>query len=194
VTPTESDRQYEVIDMLISGHSWLRDRYARRALVLNVSLLGCVVLLNACVFIGDETLKMLVAYPSAARVGLGFFSVAVFFVSLVEFRLDWKGKAVRHGEAIAKLGALKLEYRDAYKEHHGQDEATNARLFEEYSRVTREVVEIPDAAFNAAKSRHLLKKELSKESSRHPLVPLWILRLRLRWRGIRGLCDKETGK
>ena len=194
MTQEESNRQYEVIDMLLTGHSWLRDRYARWALILNLCLLGSVVLLNACVFIGDDTLRILVQSPEAAKFVIGVFSIIVFFVSLVEYRLDWKGKSVLHEDAAKKLTSLKLEYRNAYDEFHGTDEETNLQLTKKYERVQEDMVKIPDSLFNAAKSRHLLKKELSKQLNKHPFAPLWSLRLRLRWKGLTGLTGEENCK
>ena len=50
----ENERQYSVIDQMLSMHSSLRDKYKRRALLLNLALLLVSVFLCAFVFADEK--------------------------------------------------------------------------------------------------------------------------------------------
>ena len=128
----ENERQYRIVDQMLSMHATLRERYARRARLLSVCLIAASILLCAFVFASDNVLTILGLQPDAARVGLGLVSVAVLILSIIELRVDWKGVADRHTHAASILAGLKAEYRKVYSEAKGSNEETNARLGHEF--------------------------------------------------------------
>src|SRR5260370_37442080 len=108
---TEVERQYRVVDQLISMHSRLRDNCDRSARNLNHGLLVAAIFLNACVFIDDRLLVQIGIDPSLGKIGIGLGSVALLALTIVEVRLDLAGSARKHQEAVVKLSRLKLLYR-----------------------------------------------------------------------------------
>ena len=74
MTADENERQYRIIDQLLTAHAVLRDRYARRARLLSVSALALSVALNGFVFANDEVLKLIFrGHVHNAKIGLGSF-------------------------------------------------------------------------------------------------------------------------
>lgn len=91
---SENDRQYDVLDQMLTAHALLRDRYAWRALWLNICLLATAIALNAFVFAGDDVLvAMFGAKPEHVKMGLGIASVVAMILSIMALRVDWSGAA-----------------------------------------------------------------------------------------------------
>jgi hypothetical protein len=163
-------------------HASLRDQWALKALCLNVCLLVASSFLCAFVF---ADLSVFGVTPDASRIALGLLSIATFSLSLVELRVDWKGKATLHNDAVKKLSALKNEYRQSYSRFKGCDREENDRLSEEYSKVLTDIISVPEAQFLSLKAEYLSKVELSRLISRYPGVPLGLLRLKLMFHSMR---------
>ena len=87
-TKQENDRQYELTDQLLSMHASLRDKYERRALLLNTTLVAISLFLSVFAFVGDEVLVSLGYRPPIARFFFGFSAVIVLILSITEFRVD----------------------------------------------------------------------------------------------------------
>lgn len=181
----ESERQYSVIDQLLTMHSVLRDRMNRRAFWLNTALVGFSLLVTAFVFVGDDVLRTLSFEPAIARFILGVAAVLLLVCSITEFRVDWRSVAGKHAEAASRLGALKAKYRKEFAETRGDDATTNARLTSEYDSVMASLPAIPDRWFNVLKAEHQFKRLLSERITQCPKTPTWFLRLKLRIEGIR---------
>jgi hypothetical protein len=90
MTPEELNRQARVVDQMLSMHSALRDRYARRAKWLTLGVLGCSVILCTVTFLPDDALAFMRVSPFASRVIVGVFSSLVFFLSLVDLCVAWE--------------------------------------------------------------------------------------------------------
>lgn len=191
----EFERQYRVIDQMLTMHSSLRDRMERRAFWLNTSLLALSVFLTVFAFVGDEVFQALGLESSVTRFVLGVVSVAVLIISITEFRVDWKSVAARHADAAKRLGDLKAQYRQALAASREGDVGGSEleRLTREYQRITNSLVPIPDRWFNALKSEHLFKQLLSKTISEYPKTPVWFLRLRLRLEGFQEAWHGKKG-
>ena len=104
-------RETRVIDMMLSMHSRLRDRYIRRALVLDLLILSGSVVLCAAVLLDPQYSRVIRLTPDAVRVALACVSIAIFILSLVSLRADWKGIAGRHQQACVALFELKAKCR-----------------------------------------------------------------------------------
>src|SRR5438270_8585507 len=113
MTPLEPElaRRRRVVDMMLTAHSILRDRYSVRSTALDVAILGLSVLLCLTTFLDPAVLRIAHVSEGAAHITLGFSSAAVFFLALVQLRVDWKARAVEHQRACEKLARLKADYR-----------------------------------------------------------------------------------
>ena len=181
----ENERQYKVIDQMVSAHSIKHDQYRTRARFLNLSLLGVSVLLSALVFAGNEVLDFFGITANGARFSIGLASISVFFLSLVEFRVDWAGLAARHGEAVRSLANLKMKYRRLYSSAEHDAPARLQELTQEYELTTGQVCPILEKEFNRLKGAHTFKRLLSQQIGKHPKAPPPLLSLKLRLQGIR---------
>lgn len=184
-TKEENNRQYDVLDQILTMQSSYRDRMERRAFWLNTALIAFSFLLCVFAFIGDDVLRAVRLDPAMTRFALGMTAVLVLICSITEFRVDWRSVAGRHGEAASRLAALKAKYRKSFDETGGNDPKKNARLTSEYNKIMNSLPVIPDRWFNRLKAEHRFKRLLSERLSQCPKAPTWYLRLQLRWEGIR---------
>ena len=181
----ENERQYESIDQLLSMHSSLRDRYFRRAFLLNTSLISVSLFLCVISFVGDDLLVTLGYNPSITRFLIGLTAVVVLVISITEFRVDWRGTGSRHDEAVKLLAGLKAEFRKAYEKYSGNKLEVNNKLTTEYDKTMAILLPIPEKDFARMKSNHQFKRELSYRISLYPKAPHLYLRIQLRLEGIR---------
>ena len=189
---SENNRQYRVIDQMLSMHSSLRDGYRTKALIMSCALLTSGVVLNACVFIDDATLTALGLKPGNSKVAIGLASIAVFLISIVELRVDWGGKASIHKRAVERLSNLKAKYRQHFDPANKNDPIPDHELNSDYERVLADLQPIPEAVFNRLKHRHLKKKLLSDMISKNPGAPLFLIKFKFFWQAVRKLVkDKE---
>ena len=163
----------------------LRDSYDRKATWLSIFLLVSSGFLCVFVFVDENVFKVLGLDPSVANVGIGLTSIFLLVLSIVEFRVDWNGKAGRHDEAVKELKNLKSLYRDSYSKFQGLDEESNKRLSREFNEFQRRITPIPESKFAQLKAGHLYKMQLSQCISANPRTPLWYLKLKLRVDGTR---------
>ena len=183
---TEFERQYRVIDQLVSMHSMLRDRYGRLALALNTLLV--LVSFGLCVltFVGDEILVNAGQNPVLARLVVGLVAAVILALSITEFRVDWRARSTRHADAATRLSEVKGEYRRVWAESERVEAGEARQLSRLYETTSQDVVEVPERLFNRLKGKHVFKRMLSEETSAHPKAPHWFLWMRLRSEGIVG--------
>lgn len=180
----ENERQYRIIDQMLTMHSSFRDRMERRAFWLNTVLIASSVFLTVFAFVGDDLLRAIGLDPAMTRFILGLIAVVVLICAITEFRVDWRTVAGRHGEAVSRLAGLKAKYRKAHTETAGDVPKKNLRLTTDYDKVMSSLPSIPDRWFNRLKAEHQFKRILSERISLCPKAPKWYLWLQLRREGI----------
>jgi len=184
-TKEENERQYRVVDQMLTMHSLLRDRMERRAFWLNTALIASSLFLTVFTFVGDDLLRALNLDPTLTRFVLGLVAVVVLICSITEFRVDWRSVAGRHAEAVSRLSRMKAIYRQLFTDTGGNDPTTNEKLTSECDNMMSNIATIPDRWFNALKAEHQFKRLLSERISQRPKTPIWFLRLQLRIEGIK---------
>lgn len=184
-TKQENERQYGIIDQMLTMHSSYRDRMELRAFWLNTSLVALSLFLAVFAFVGDDLLRVLGSDPAIARLVLGLAAVVVLICSITEFRVDWRFVAGGHAKAVSMLAAMKAKYRKSFTETEGNDPKKNARLTSEYDKTMSILPAIPDRWFNKLKAEHQFKRLLSERISLCPKAPKWYLWCQLRLEGIR---------
>ena len=186
----ENERQYRIIDQLMTSHAVLRDRYGRRAGILNLSLLSLAIALNGFVFASDDILRSIFRERAgAAKATLGIISIALLVLSIVELRVDWEGQSRSHSEAVGRLSRLKAKYRETHAKKDGDsfDELTR-----DYASTMEALPPIPERSFTRLKAHHEFKRRLSQEISKHPGVPAILLSVRLRWNAWHNLGSSQN--
>jgi hypothetical protein len=195
ISAKELSRQFRVLSQMLSMHAVLRDRYSRRALLIDILLLGCSVVFCATTFARDDLFIQLGMSPNNIRYLLGIASVIAFFASLVTLRADWKGKAACHREAFQKLGTVHSKFREFRQSDGLWPQDHMPELHHAYWEAMNNTVEIPDRLFVRLKNRHLKKVEISRISNSAPGCPLFLLRLILLKRSIsRAFSKREPTK
>jgi hypothetical protein len=181
----ELTRQYRVARQSLAMHTMLRDRFTRLATVVDVVILTCSVIICAVRFARDDLFARFGLSASAMRDLVGFASVAVFILSIIALRVDWKARSANHREAVRKLTSLVAQYRSTKL---GEDAWLPARAEElqmMYWEAMDNVVPIPSRQFAKLKARYLRGVEVSKMLDSRPGCPVWVLRTVLLYRSIR---------
>ena len=172
-----------IVDMLLSMHSHLRDRYSRRGLWLDVAILAGSVVLCTVTFLDPALLRWAGVSKESFRLVAGAVSALLFILSLVMLRVDWKEAAGRHARAVALLGELKERGRAA--RGNDPDDSAVFDFIRAYDAVMKTVPPVPDHEFPKLKAYHLRKRALSEALDDAPHTPMWLLKLRLMGRDSR---------
>jgi len=150
----EVERRHNVVDMMLSMHSMLRDRYARYAAILDLVIFGGSAVLTATTLLDPHILAYLHVSDNGARIVLGIASTLVFFLSILSLRVDWKGESAKHRKAGTVLSALKARARLLGT---SPTEAEVTDYFRLYDFAMAGIEPIAERHFLALKARHRRK-------------------------------------
>jgi len=176
----ELKHHFRIIDMMLTMHSILRDRYQRRAFTADLLVLSSSIILCVVQFLDTDILKTLHIDPKTAQIAGGVSSIFILLVSLVSVMVNWSKKAEKHSHAVGELSRLKAQCREIIKSDTAEDNDKRSReKNKECACVLQNVEPIPDRKFNKLKALHKRKVELSKMVDAHPGCPLFLLRLKL---------------
>lgn len=178
----ELSRMFRVADMLVTCHAILRDNFARRSLLLDIFILSCAAWLTAMSFVDPQVVAVLVPVSIAPQIAIGLVALAIFILSLIQLKVDWKGRSALHGRAAAVYGDLKSELGTLLANANEVDDRQFAAIREKYVLIGRETIPIPDSRFTRLKQKHKLKIEISKFIDQHPAANIFVLKCRLWWR------------
>lgn len=162
------DRLLRVVDMMATMHAVLKQRYNRRALLLDIIVLAAATVVVALTYADLGEISLLGPSQPLARVSLGIASVVVFFLSIVTLVVDWKGMSWRHKEAFDVLLGLKADLVEAQRDFDAMTDVEVTAILRRSASVLNRLIEIPDHQFNRLKAIHLRKKEVSRLLSEHP--------------------------
>ena len=184
MTIEDLQHHYRIIDMVLTMHSVLRDRYSRRALWADLLLLLISIVLNALVFLDPSILDALRIGRDASRVAIGICSVLLFFLSLVVWRVDWKERGQTHAQAAEALGKLKLDCRSLLQAASVPADRLRQQV-ETCVWVLSGLPKIPEDQFVKLKAAHKRKVKLSQLLDSYPGAPVLVLRARMMWEDVR---------
>jgi hypothetical protein len=162
--------------MLVTCHSVLRDRYSRRALILDALILVASAWLTAMAFVDPEIAKQL-AFPGLSPVmTIGLIGTITFALAVLQLRVDWKARADRHHQAAALYAQSKLRLGELTA--CGASDEDRANALSSYRSLSEVCIPVPENQFNKLKKKHLVKVLVSTELSRHPGAFIWLICLR----------------
>lgn len=184
VSNKELQRQYRLLNQTISMHAILRDKYSRRALILDVMLLICSIIFCATTFAPNDLYTFLGVEPDNGKIILGVASVIAFMAAIISLRVDWKGRLNKHRDAVKKLSDNLKLFRENKKENDDWERESVATLNQSYWEAMRNIEEIPDKYFNTLKAKHLRKVEISKLSSSLNGCPIFVIKILVIWKSI----------
>jgi hypothetical protein len=184
----EFDRMWNVVDLSLSAHAKLRDRYRRRAVAVTIAVLGFSVIGATLAFAANQTVTLL-GFEARLGTWLGSLSSIVFFLAIVELVVDWHRRSWSYDEATRRLGGLKARFRGAALQ--GNKVLDGDELRSEYDRAMSSIPSIPERQFLRLKTHHRRKVAVSKMVDRHPGAPLLFVYLMVLREGIRGVDESD---
>ncbi len=187
----ELERIRRVADMLCTGHAGLRDRYARRGLILDLSILGLSAWLASLAFVAPRLNLSLTPFGLDPQLWMGLLSVATLFLAIVQLKTDWKGRSDAHRRTLDLYAEVKREagYLLASAE---LEEQLCRRVLARYDMASAVGVEMPERFFLSEKRRHKIKIAISKHLDAHPGASIVLMRLRLWIRDNLGKTDPHA--
>lgn len=187
-TREEVERIRRVSDQLCSAHADLRDRYLRRALLLDIAILLLSAWIVAMAFL-DPAIAPYVTPPRIpGQLWIGLLSIATFCLTLVQFRTDWKSKSESHAKSFALYAELKREAGYLLASATTIPRREFQRLASRYDMASDVGTGVPESEFLRQKQKHRVKVHLSKALDRNPGIWLPLERLRL------GLARRKTAR
>jgi len=182
MTKEEHEREYRVVDQMISMHAYIAQTKKSQSLWLSVGLLFGSAILCGFTFADDATFRTLGIGPGRERIVMGVASLFLFGLSIVELRVDWGGIARTHEDASKRMSLLKAKYRKVYVSQLEDKQSLWVELSKEYTETLASISEIPEKSFAKLKAHHHYKVELSRVIDRCPGVPVFLLAVGLRTR------------
>ncbi len=175
----ELNHHYRVIDMMLTAHCKLRDSNSRKAILMDLMLLGSSIVLCAMVFFDSGILIQFQINPEVVRLGIGICSVVVFFISIITLRVDWKGQGRNHAEAAALLSRCKGECKRILKSDEKPTDEDVSQTCRECLWTFQMLPPIPEDKFLKLKALHKRKIQISKMADNNPGCPIFVLKLKL---------------
>lgn len=180
-TTAEIERIRRVSDQICTAHSGLRDRYARRALVLDLLILAASTWLVALSFVDSTLAARLTPGDVNPQMWIGILGVITFFLSILQLKTDWKSRADSHTRSADTYAAVKREA--GYVLASGvTDPEIHKRVIDRYDMASVVSVAIPESEFLKQKRRHLVKVALSKQLDSRPSASILWLRIQFWFR------------
>ena len=174
----ELERIQNVSDMLCTGHAGLRDRYARWATLLDLSIFGSSTWLVALTFVDPVLNVTLTPFGWDPRFWVGVLSILTFFLSIVQLRVDWKGRSEAHGRTLEIYAEVKREAGFLLASGQMLDEQACRRVLARYDMASAVGIAIPESEFLPQKRRHRTKVAISRYLDTHPTAWLWLTSLK----------------
>lgn len=180
-TRAELGRIRRVSDMLCTAHAALRDRFARRALILDLLVLGLSTWLVALAFVEPRINISLTPLHLDPQLWGGLLAVGTFFLTIVQLKADWKSRSEAHGRTLDIYAEVKREAGYLLASDNLQEDAIR-RVQARYDMASAVGVAVPEKDFLSQKRRHLVKIALSRRLDKFPASSLPLARFRLWFR------------
>jgi len=165
-------------DQSCTIHAWLRDRNKRRADILDYGLLFATTYLLGLSLV-EPAIGISLSFGVDRQVLVSLFSLAVFFLSIVQFKSDWKTNAEAHHRAMKEYADIKSDCRVITSGTRAPTGPELDRIKSRYGMVTDVGTHIPDGSFVHGKAHHLRKVFISQYLDTHPGARPVIVRAKL---------------
>jgi hypothetical protein len=168
-------------DQSCSIHAQLRDHYTRLANWLDYSLMAATTYLLAIAFV-EPALGLRLTFGAPTQLVNAFVTLSAFFLSVVQFKNEWKSKAHDHHISFTEYAGVKKECRMITAGTRAASLPELQRIRAIYDAATEKGADIPNRKFVHGKAAHLRKVYISRYLDSHPgaWVPLVKFKLFLR--------------
>ena len=165
-------------DQSCTIHAWLRDKHSFRASLLDYGLMA-----GTTYLLGLSLVEPAIGIPLALgfdrHVLIAVFSLIVFFLSIVQFKSEWKARAEAHQRAMKEYADIKLDCRAITSGTRKAGPSEFDRIKSRYGMITEVGTHIPDGAFIGGKAHHARKVFVSKYLDDNPGARPLIVRAKL---------------
>ncbi len=175
----EVERIRRVADQLCTAHAALRDRFKRRTLLLDIVILLASAWLTALAFIDPRLGKWLIPFGIDSQLWIGLFGVIVFFLTLIQFKVDWGGKAEAHARSFGMYAEVKREAGYLLAASADIPAREFQRLAARYDMASDVGTGVPEKNFLQLKRRHLMKVRISKLLDQNPGAGILLTKLKM---------------
>jgi hypothetical protein len=175
----EVERIRRVSDQLCTAHAALRDRCKRRATVLDIAILLSSAWLTALAFIDPGLEKWLIPAGVDSKLWIGLFGVVVFFVTLIQFKMDWGGRAEAHSRSFNMYAEVKREAGYLLASTSDVPAREFQRLAARYDMASDVGTGVPEKDFLRLKRQHLMKVRISKLLDQKPGASVFLTKLKV---------------
>jgi hypothetical protein len=175
----EIERMHRVADMMCAGHSLLSDRFARRALCLDVGVMLVSTWMAALAFVDPAVAPLLTPMRIDPRLWLGTMALLAFATSLFQMRVNWKGSADAHRKSSQVYADVKQQCGLILQSRSYVDRKACDRLIYQYGLADTLGCSIAERHFAGVMKHYKTKKALVHHLEGHPTAS--ILLTRVRW-------------
>ncbi len=174
----ELKRKHRVINMMISMHSVLHQRYKTKTLIGSIFFLLSAIILNIFTFFDYSYLEFTGIEEENAKNIISLASFSVFILSIIFLLVDWSKKSEQHLQAINQLSRLLNKLRLIQNIKEPSVVVNKIELFDElYNQTFETIPKVPDTQFNSLKIKHYNKVEFSKFIDNHKGKPYIVVRI-----------------
>jgi hypothetical protein len=166
-------------DQSCSIHGQLRDKFQLRASILDYGLMIVSTYLIGLTFVEptiDVRLSLWLEHDSMVAI----VSFITFFLSIVQFKNDWKKKTQEHQRSFTEYAQVKAECKAMITANNQTiDNSHLQRIRHNYNSATAVGTHIPEGGFLSGKKQHQIKVFISKHLDANPGSLISLVRLKL---------------
>lgn len=178
----ELERVKRTSDMLASGHASLKEKYGRRAVMLDIAILTLSLWLTAIAFADPHLGVRLTPFGLDPQLWVGILGVFTFLLSIVQLRVNWKGQSDAYRRTCDLYAEVKRECSRMLAsgaEIGGED---GRLVLARYGIATDVGTAMPEGEFLRQKRRHVQKVAISRHLDTHPGASITLLKVRMWWK------------
>lgn len=146
--------------------------------MLDLAILGLSTYLTSMVFVAPAFETDISPFGLKRELGIGLLSIFTFFLSILQLRVDWKGKSEGHRQACSAYALIRKECKRLASMSVPPSDSECQHVLQLYSNANEFHPPIPERFFLKTKQHHKVKVEISRLLDSRPGT--WLLGARIR--------------
>lgn len=176
----EFKRKKRIADTLITAHNILGERYRKVSVVFDIGLMltsFAILLLSILDLAAPAFLVEIIGNWRRPAIVIG--AIVIFTLSVIEWRISWKGKSESHFRTAGHYSSIKGEITALLSRGIRDGDIDAAQIEDRYDRLGLTCIRIPHNKFVKLKRMHLRKVALSRLLDDQPFAISFVIRLKL---------------
>lgn len=175
----ELARIRRVSDQLCTAHAWLAGRYSGWATALDAAVLLSSAWVVSLAFVDPALAASITPGDLTPTLWIGLMGVCAFGLTLLQTRLDLRGRADSHRRALDAYTEVKRGASRLLSEEGQPEEAAFNEVLARQEFASSLGIAVPERKFLPLKKKHLLKVAISRHLDTRPGASLILLRISL---------------